>query len=981
MSLREIRVVKGLVEFFPQCSKHHTNTRLSPITLSSLVDSETWMPWMATGNQITPRDMWGQNMDVSLTDGTGAITAISSLVINCDEGRRYLETFTALNEFAIQCLGCGATRNTEASNLATQQIRWDDNFHHMEYKPLSSKVGRYDSRSSSCQLKLPADVSRAILLGRYLTIKIGGGCPPHRRLFPVFRRRAVEAPQILKQIMELNKAPKKCALRQFLTSMLNVVFPSKEAQVAMGVAMGSSEDPAVLSADTVAARRANHSERTHAEHYSTAVAGSADSLWRKWHHALGGGAAPIVDGVYRPVVLHSDKSLLRCLRTLYGEAANFRSDLQRVALLSYNNRSEHKLVILPMGGGKTFLVMAAIIRDYLCSSRPRCSILVVPNVSLVGDLRTRCQALLDGVEQERFSVVGLTQRDVQTRYLPGCLSASRLPDMLIVSIEALDLLLLHHLDELQALARADRFEGVWVDEIDLLTDATYREPMSCLRKITSLGVQVTVMTGTATAAMGRQLASYCGLTRGEGGREVGLDVIHGANPFGSHFHLLVHKVPDVVAEAAEIAVRYVRNQGRSIHLVCALKQECNQIYDAILRQARELSESILVVTGDMESQAKIDASSQWASGGRARIMLSTSALLRGAENRNLGAVVAVRTIFNLLNFAQLIGRLRSDLAGDGALVVQLVGDGNDGGGGKLSWGERDEPAKLNELSELGIIEDANSEDVKNLLTIGAYRSQVVDNQRCILEALSSTLGYHLGSPCGKCSSCRPELTPFRWLEGKQLLQLHANSADRVQASASSPTSSLLRSPPRRDRTVSHAFQLAGVLEGSAADYGLGYGNPILNTRQPPSLLSALTVGDDRSKPNEVDETSPTPRILFPGDVQNQEGVLFPHAPTQLLGVDASLGATDGDVGGGEGGRRESGGEYPRVKQGGPFFCFLLTTKPSKTLFHSCVRSIVTTQCSTILHWWLPTTQKQARRHVPVRLLRPPALNRGPGITN
>jgi len=367
----------------------------------------------------------------------------------------------------------------------------------------------------------------------------------------------------------------------------------------------------------------------------------------RWHHFLHensrqqwpdrgrsralSGTALLPEKKRQRLCANSDKQaeLQQGLEKLLGAGASFRSREQREAILAVMRGQSPLVVVLPPSGGKSLVFqLPASLQD------AKSTVVVVPFVALVGDLKKRCRDLGMGCVQ-------WTAENQQ-----------RATIVLVVSEAAASKAFIAWASGLQLSGKLDR---IVIDECHvLLTAAEYRHRLQDLDHLRAIPCQFVLLTGTLPPRMERELGKALLL----GSEDDGLRWIR-ARTDRRNIAFMVTEVED----------------GEEIATVCKVISEA---------QGKQLSKGLTVVfCGDRAGCEEIAMNlgcqpyhAKWrekeqslASWRRAdeRVIVATSALGTGVDVAGIELVLHVGRPHSALDFVQEVGR-----AGRSGEAVQSV---------------------------------------------------------------------------------------------------------------------------------------------------------------------------------------------------------------------------------------------------------------------------------------------------------------------
>jgi Orsellinic acid/F9775 biosynthesis cluster protein D/Helicase conserved C-terminal domain len=355
---------------------------------------------------------------------------------------------------------------------------------------------------------------------------------------------------------------------------------------------------------------------------------------RKRHPGEGGPSVEprmlkrIAMGAYRPRKPVSARALLQGARRLYrNDALQWKSPDQERALVTIMSWTEQVVIILPTGAGKSLCFM-------LPCTLPDAgvTILVVPLVSLRGDLRRRCREM--GIRH-------LVWRPGETGEAP----------LVLVSVEAASTptFVAYALK----LAASQVLDRVVVEECHFtVTASSYRDSMVDLASIRKVRTQFVYLTATLPPALHADF---------DGQNHLVHPKVIRASANRPNLSYVVVRVPgpgSLLAKGAQVARRYWDESG----LV-------NHARDKIIVYTRTIDDVNAVATilgcpaytseagGAEEKEALLD---RWLRDSRQPYIAATSALGAGFDHPSVRVVIHINDPGSMVDFAQESGRAGRD---------------------------------------------------------------------------------------------------------------------------------------------------------------------------------------------------------------------------------------------------------------------------------------------------------------------------------
>ena len=343
----------------------------------------------------------------------------------------------------------------------------------------------------------------------------------------------------------------------------------------------------------------------------------------------------------------------------------------------------HVVANVPCGDGKSLAWTLPAVAARLKGVHSGCTIVVAPYKFLTFFHSEAASSFLDPFDGY-VEVLGSDSFGPQT--FPGELADERvLPDIVFVSPEALRNLIQYQSARLGRLCSGGHIHRIIVDEIHTLFMEEFRSVYEYFPRLSTLGIPVTVMSGTVPPPFRDHLLRYLGLSR-EG---LTPEIIDGGDVLG-HFPRDFRFGCRVVKAPVQEAVRYVRSKSTSTeacHIFVACKRDGEAISKIFAAQGN-ITSSLLHSDLTREEQSEIAVSWRESS---IDALISTSLALVGNENSACKHIVFVGYLFNMMAVIQAINRLRPKQRYGRASVQFFVRDMTDA---ELSrrWHEEERPA-------------------------------------------------------------------------------------------------------------------------------------------------------------------------------------------------------------------------------------------------------------------------------------------------
>lgn len=209
-------------------------------------------------------DWTTSDVSVRLPDG---LLKLSDLAINPDMPVNARQILTGLVQFCFSGLGLGASRFSEYETLKIRDLHWyNGHLYYYTYSNKSPSATQGRSRLMPSEHRLPASLSRIVLLFRYLFAQETGDI-----LFAAGES-GTDMVDFVKLLFEHDRRPTKLVIRKFHTSLTNLLFDANNGE---------------LAASGDVATKSNHSAKTHQQSYGSRVLGADDERYKRFYAAIG----------------------------------------------------------------------------------------------------------------------------------------------------------------------------------------------------------------------------------------------------------------------------------------------------------------------------------------------------------------------------------------------------------------------------------------------------------------------------------------------------------------------------------------------------------------------------------------------------------------------------------------------------------------------------------------------------------------------
>ena len=215
-----------------------------------------------------------------------------------------------------------------------------------------------------------------------------------------------------------------------------------------------------------------------------------------------------------------------------------------------------------------------------------------------------------------------------TSSVPEELKGDDLPDLLVLTIDAASILLLHHAGLFKRWGQKKMVNRIFIDEAQqYYGEIDLRSPMSSLRHIGRYGIVVVVLSGTLSQDLVPPLMNYYGLGESqEIYRSVGLDQSPiQALPHITHLECLTNK--ELLDKACYFAQKRVADNKGDVQIVCASKSQAKEIHQRLGKDS-----TALLVTGDTPAADMEQSSKEWYDGKASFLVTTTCGTLPSKTN-------------------------------------------------------------------------------------------------------------------------------------------------------------------------------------------------------------------------------------------------------------------------------------------------------------------------------------------------------------
>lgn len=718
--------------------EHSTWKSLIPIVsnfgkdqLSELLVGDDWKSVLDLTNPIRVKRTKGGNFEFEVSGASGKVLKSTDFKISDNFNQLNYQKLHASIACSFHGLGLGSMRLSELWALTCNNALW----HRGTVYFSSSSIKKFTINSvkgDDVTRKLPQCLSRLFLLFHLIVQRREIGKEVWA-LVPELKLANYTLQDLIQHIFNLESAPDATQIRHLWTSICNVIFPHNTFDC-------------TLFAEDLVAEQSGHSAITHRKRYATALFDGIEEAYRRFHSSLG----YRVESQERSNQL-TISDLLSGLQTIFGPNSSFKSDLQRDMVefaSAFSDRHGH--IGIPVGGGKSLSWTLPLVSARLAGVQMRTTIVVVPYKFLAS---THFKAVQDTIQDCcELSIALLTLADINRYELPGCLRDQNfLPDLVFLTIDALDALFKFHGSLMKSYAENKLFRRFFIDEVHTVFTETFRDSYCVLFRLAALKVPIMTLSGTVpsdllwcllkrlnlTTSVDPQIArTECHIVRGG-------DIV---GDFPQGFEINVTPVRDsdrLLSVSRAILSCLSHNQGKSVQVFVDTKS----FGDALLEKLPQDVNAVCLNSNTTFKQQQSIAE-RWRNGSIG-VLISTSLAVVGNENSKCASLVLCNFMFNLFNIPQIFGRLRPNQRISTGKIEIFVEDVS---AEVLRQRYRNQDDQRYEtLRSQCLLTDRLIFD--RFLTSASVREWLLVTKGCRLKSLSNIYGI-ARDECGVCDRCR-----------------------------------------------------------------------------------------------------------------------------------------------------------------------------------------------------------------------------------
>ena len=669
------------------------------------------------------------SFDFSVFRRNRKISCADFVLKNIIEQDEVIERLTSHVEVAFHGLGGGSTRETETHKL----LRWNAIWHRGTFycNTSSDKCFSYKSRPTGKEVehKLPPTLARIFLL---LAIT----SDDHTKLIPHdVNNRSHKMTDAIMELFSFSERPSATQVRQFFASVSNFQFPDGW--------------DAMLTATPEAAEKLAHNYFTHKKKHGNELIGGSELLCADCHQALG--STDYLLGLEAEL---TERDLLSALRSLFGPRAEYSSNFQRdMVLAAAKDSSKHAHVGLACGAGKSMAWLLPLAAAAMHGKKIGSFSVVLPHNFLVCHQEHSAVALLD----QRFdvSVASITTAECSQTSLPRQLQDdSNLPKLMFFGVDAFAALLKHHSAHITRWVSDKSWHRLICDEVHSFHSELFRSVYDDMRFATEHRVPLMTMSGAVPRSFVDPLAKYLNMAESSECCKKDVDVICcpdllGAFPSGfdivckehtRHKESVIQRVKEVLSAHPDF----------SIHVLCASKK----IVDKISEKLSDEKFKVGSVHADVGSEDEKKIAANWREG-KCDVLVSTTCALVGNDSPRCRCVFVAGYLFNLMNVAQAMGRLRPKQRVRGGSIEIFLRQRSNEDLVKFAEKKSEEGETcFNTLVAKKLLRQEHHRQFQKVCTAVGLIKWCITDKGCRMVALHERFGITGHRACGVCDRCK-----------------------------------------------------------------------------------------------------------------------------------------------------------------------------------------------------------------------------------
>jgi superfamily II DNA helicase RecQ len=481
----------------------------------------------------------------------------------------------------------------------------------------------------------------------------------------------------------------------------------------------------------------SHNARTQGNHYFSKDLTEEDATNLSWWLRFGMKTQPSVDEDAAATRELSDFELLSALRSLLNNpVASWKSTEQLEACrLSANRRSQHILIALACGAGKSMTWNVPVLAQKMFTGLVGCTIVICPQTILLHQHVAKAEDML---QNHGIRVEGYTDGDLDSGIPDELLRCVREKGLLFLTLNALSTISHRHRHLLKTWAERKEIERVIIDEFHLLYDefSIRAKEYLQLKHLVTLQAPVLVLSATLPPKIRASAEKFLGLD-------------------GSVCRISSdsYKAPDVAIKVtnttqddvvedvcAKVEAKMQEDSDRAVHVVALFKTTGEAVASLLGRRGIVCE----IVTSETPKSEKARIARAWCEGDL-RVLVSTTGC--GLDSPSCGCVIAAVGAWSPMSLVQYLGRIREPNQGmDASMDVLFVSDL-----GENTWEKFREDANLSAARMLENKLIDNVDDYFDSCSPMAVKEWAEATECRMVAALSKFGGSN--AKCGRCDNC------------------------------------------------------------------------------------------------------------------------------------------------------------------------------------------------------------------------------------
>jgi hypothetical protein len=563
-----------------------------------------------------------------------------------------------------------------------------------------------------------------------------------------FLRWAASSPfslqQYMQEVFSLHRPPSATEIRKFWTTLINYIFPS------------ATDGYMTLSTTEQSSSQCHHHLATHNNSYSVILKNGVEVWHKTLHSSLGDPSTdpstqlPVDFVLTKEWLLHSLKVLLQ-----RGDA-KYLSESQESLVWHSTNSMKHVHGSTSCGGGKSMSWLLRVFALKLAKTDPGLSIVAVPYTFLAASHHEAATKLFAKSTPLGITSRTLTLRDFEDDDLPCWLTESP-PNLLFVSMDAMDKLIKGHLGWLQQLVAAGLLRRIYMDEVHLLLcEPVFRTAFDQLWKMAKLAIPIITLSGTLPKQLVPVMASKLRLSTSRTNLH-DITLVEGGDPVGEDITFTVHSLKEgsEVSIGVEKAKQFLsKYTTASVHIFGSSIRFVNAAAN-LLKTRTEYT--VAVATSDVSNVDQSQIAQDWL-GGRIDVLCSSTCALVGNENKKCGLIIIIGNLYNVCQLIQAANRLRPQQRGEHTEVFIVATTTSSYTLERMSQTAEDAISQLTESGDFSENPTVREQQIKSYRNsfgfIPLYSFVHLPKETdCRVRRLCRRMGFERMSNCNRCTFC------------------------------------------------------------------------------------------------------------------------------------------------------------------------------------------------------------------------------------